>query len=60
MLGVRRAGVTGAAGLLSRQGLVAYRRGELTVLDRAGLEAVACTCYQADRNNYAQTMGGRG
>ena len=59
MLGVRRVGVTAAAGLLQQQGLIAYRRGELTVLDRTGLEAAACSCYAADRRNHAQTMGPR-
>jgi CRP-like cAMP-binding protein len=41
MLGVRRVGITAAAGALHRQGLIDYRRGELTVLDRRGLEAAA-------------------
>lgn len=48
MLGVRRVGVTMAAGALQRSGLIAYRRGELTVLDRCGLEGAACSCYAAD------------
>jgi CRP-like cAMP-binding protein len=53
MLGVRRVGVTVAAGGLQRRGLITYHRGELTVLDRAGLEAAACSCYAADRELYA-------
>jgi CRP-like cAMP-binding protein len=56
MLGVRRVGVTLAAGALQDQGLIEYRRGELTVLDRAGLEAAACSCYAADRRAYAELM----
>jgi CRP-like cAMP-binding protein len=56
MLGVRRVGITVAAGLLHAQGLIAYRRGELTVLDRTGLEAAACSCYAADRRAYADGM----
>ena len=56
MLGVRRVGVTVAAGLLQRQGLIEYRRGELEVLDRAGLEAASCGCYAADQSTYADAM----
>ncbi len=53
MLGVRRVGVTAAAGALQRAGLIEYQRGRLTVLDRAGLEAEACSCYATDRRSYA-------
>ena len=56
MLGVRRVGVTGAAGALQRSGLIEYRRGELRVLDRAGLEAAACACYAADRRTYNELL----
>jgi CRP-like cAMP-binding protein len=45
LLGVRREGVTGASGNLATAGLISYRRGCVTVLDRAGLEARACECY---------------
>ncbi len=45
MLGVRRAGVTVAAGLLQRAGLVRYERGCVEVTDRPGLESAACECY---------------
>ncbi len=45
MLGVRREGVTEAAGKMQRAGLIEYRRGHITVLDRAGLAKRACECY---------------
>ena len=57
LLGVRRVGITTAAGSLQRQGLIEYHRGQLRVLDRAGLEAVACSCYAADRQAYAERLG---
>jgi len=53
MLGVRRVGITEAAGGLQRSGLIEYNRGTLHVLDRPGLEAIACACYAADRKSYA-------
>ena len=56
MLGVRRVGITAAAGSLQRGGLIEYTRGELTVLDRAGLEAVACSCYAIDRHTYDEVL----
>ncbi len=57
MLGVRRVGVTVAAGLLQRQGLIAYHRGQVTVLDRAGLEAAACPCYARQHLAYQTLLG---
>ena len=57
MLGVRRVGVTAAAGALQRHGLITYHRGDLTVLDRRGLEAAACSCYATDRRAYIEQLG---
>ena len=56
MLGVRRVGVTTAAGHLQQQGLITYHRGRLTVLDRPALEMAACGCYAADLTVYSDTM----
>jgi CRP-like cAMP-binding protein len=49
MLGVRRPGVTVAIGILERAGLIAHARGRIQVIDRKGLEAASCECYQAIR-----------
>lgn len=57
MLGVRRVGVTLAAGALHRQGLIAYRRGEVAVLRRRGLARAACSCYARDQRLYEATLG---
>jgi CRP-like cAMP-binding protein len=56
MLGVRRVGVTIAAGELQREGLIEYHRGDVTVLDRKRLEAAACSCYAGDRRAYARVL----
>ncbi len=56
MLGVRRVGVTVAAGELQRQGLISYHRGEVQVLDRSGLETAACSCYARQRLSYLAQM----
>lgn len=56
MLGVRRVGVTIAASKLAQQGLITYTRGDLTVLDRSGLQAAACDCYATDCQVYRSHM----
>jgi CRP-like cAMP-binding protein len=56
MLGVRRVGITAAAGAMQRSGLIEYHRGEVHILDRAGLEAAACDCYANDQASYANTI----
>jgi len=57
MLGVRRVGVTKAAGSLQKRKLISYRRGVIRVLDRSGLQAAACGCYLADKNTYDRILG---
>jgi CRP-like cAMP-binding protein len=56
MLGVRREGVTEAAGQLHKAGLIRYRRGHITVLDRAGLEKRTCECYAVVKNEYDRLL----
>lgn len=54
MLGVRRSGITVAAGALQGKNLIGYTRGEISILDRSGLEAAACECYEAVNHDYRQ------
>ncbi len=56
ILGVRRVGITKAAGALQARGLIHYSRGRITVLDRRGLRKASCGCYEADRKSYAQVL----
>lgn len=56
MLGVRRVSITVAAGEFQRRGLIAYNRGDLTVLDRIGLERAACSCYAVNAAVYGSQM----
>jgi CRP-like cAMP-binding protein len=56
MLGVTRIGITLSASDLKKQGVIAYQRGDLQVLDRNRLEEAACSCYSADREIYRSTL----
>lgn len=56
MLGVRRPSVSLAAGSLQRAGLITYARGRITIADRTGLEAAACTCYRLARADGARLL----
>ena len=57
VLGVRREGITEVAGRLQTAGLIEYRRGHITVLDRAGLEARTCECYAVVRKESDRLLG---
>lgn len=57
MMGVRRASVSVAAAAFKDAGLITYHRGAVTVLDRSGLEAVACECYRVTREEYDRLVG---
>nr|WP_199043118.1 Crp/Fnr family transcriptional regulator [Dyella sp. ASV24] len=56
MLGVRREGVTEAAGNLQHAGLIRYQRGHITVVDRNGLEKRTCECYAVVKNEYDRLL----
>jgi len=57
MLGVRRSGVTVTAGALKQAGLINYRNGQMTILDRPALEAAACECYSIVQQQFEQLLG---
>jgi len=57
MFGTRRAGVTTTAGQLQDEGIIVYRRGHITVLDREGLETISCECYRIVKNEFDRLIG---
>jgi CRP-like cAMP-binding protein len=57
MLGVRRAGVTEAANILSEAGIITYHRGQINILNREALEKTSCECYQIIEDEYARLLG---
>jgi CRP-like cAMP-binding protein len=60
MLGVQRTGVNYAANKLKRSKLIKYHRGEVTILDRKGLEKLACECYEVSKREYDRLLGDPG
>jgi CRP-like cAMP-binding protein len=60
MLGVHRPTVTVAAAMLQKAGLIRYIRGQITVVDRKGLEAASCSCYRIIQEEYARLLNGGG
>ena len=56
MLGVRRVGVTKAAGSLQRKNLISYSRGELIIHNKNGLKAASCSCFQVDKDIYEKII----
>jgi CRP-like cAMP-binding protein len=59
MLGVQRTGVSAAAGALQQAGLIRYRRGNVTIIDRGGLERRSCECYGVSKREFDRLLGGR-
>ncbi len=57
ILGVRRVGITKAANSLLKKKLISYKRGDITILDRIGLEVASCECYRVDKEIYERILG---
>jgi CRP-like cAMP-binding protein len=56
MLGVQRTGVTAAAGALQRAGLIRYKRGNVTIIDRRGLRRLSCECYDVSKKEFDRLL----
>ena len=59
MLGVQRTGVSAAAGALQRAGLIRYKRGNVTIIDRRGLMRRSCECYGVSKREFDRLLGNR-
>lgn len=59
MLGVRRSGVTVAASTFSRAGMISYKRGKISIVNREDLEATSCECYQVIQNEFTRLLNSK-
>ena len=57
MLGVQRTGVSIAAGALQRAGLIRYKRGNVSIINRRGLERLSCECYAVSKKEFDRLLG---